>query len=861
MTATTIRVQMAQRKDTAANWTAANPILLSGEIGYETDTEKFKIGDGTTNWNGLAYLPIPDGSGNLTITGNLEIGTTGTLTFEGSTANDYETTLAVTDPTADRTITLPDVNGTVVTTGDTGTVTSTMIADGTIVNADVSATAEIAVSKLANGTANQVLVTDGTDVSWSDDLTLAGNLTVNGTTTTVNTQTLVVEDKNIELGVVDTPTDTTADGGGITLKGATDKTISWVDATDAWTSSERFSVPLGTAAAPSLTFTGDTNTGIYSPGADQVAVATNGQGRLFVDASGNVGVNTNSITSYGASYRNLDVVGTDGAYITLKGTTTPITADFAADSTSAYLGSKTAHPLVFRTTDIERLRITSAGLVGIGTSSLRQVAGVTANVQAERTGAGGGAALSLLTNSSSGVPASLSLGASRGAAGTPTSVLSTDTVGLVNFFGADGTDYDKIVASIRARAVGTIATDRVPGQLEFYTAENADGSTLTQRLTIDNTGRVGIGSTPNRTLHVFGETALSNSANTGTLLVLPGAGGNYIYSRAADGAATAVPFILAVGTQEALRVDANARLLVGTSSTLDTNYGTTGGLLQVTGTSLPVIFAAYANDIYGGRLDFVKSRSTTINGKTIVQNGDNLGSVIWGGADGTNIIPSARIDTYVDGTPGANDMPGRLVFSTTADGASSPTERMRIDSNGFIKFHTTVNFPGNGNTDLGAVIEQSLTGSTLFVSRGDNPAGNFNRNNDGPLIGTYRSGVGVGSISVTTTATAYNTSSDYRLKENVVAVTDGITRLQQLKPSRFNFIADPDTTVDGFLAHEVQDIVPEAITGEKDAVDADGNPEYQGIDQSKLVPLLTAALQEAVTKIESLEVRLTAAGI
>jgi hypothetical protein len=110
-------------------------------------------------------------------------------------------------------------------------------------------------------------------------------------------------------------------------------------------------------------------------------------------------------------------------------------------------------------------------------------------------------------------------------------------------------------------------------------------------------------------------------------------------------------------------------------------------------------------------------------------------------------------------------------------------------------------------------------------------------------------------------AVNYSTSSDYRLKENVTPVSDGITRLQQLKPSRFNFIADPAKTVDGFLAHEVQTIVPEAITGEKDAVDDEGNPEYQGIDQSKLVPLLTAALQEAVAKIESLEARLTAAGL
>ena len=113
-------------------------------------------------------------------------------------------------------------------------------------------------------------------------------------------------------------------------------------------------------------------------------------------------------------------------------------------------------------------------------------------------------------------------------------------------------------------------------------------------------------------------------------------------------------------------------------------------------------------------------------------------------------------------------------------------------------------------------------------------------------------------ITTTGTTTTYNTSSDYRLKENVVELTGATERLKQLKPSRFNFIADPDKTVDGFLAHEVQTIVPEAITGEKDAVDDDGNPEYQGIDQSKIVPLLTAALQEAIAKIETLEAKVAA---
>jgi ABC-type transport system substrate-binding protein len=111
----------------------------------------------------------------------------------------------------------------------------------------------------------------------------------------------------------------------------------------------------------------------------------------------------------------------------------------------------------------------------------------------------------------------------------------------------------------------------------------------------------------------------------------------------------------------------------------------------------------------------------------------------------------------------------------------------------------------------------------------------------------------VGTISVTGSATAYNTSSDYRLKENVTADWDATTRLKQLNPVRFNFIAEPDTTVDGFLAHEVQDIVPEAISGTKDEVDDDGNAVMQGIDQSKLVPLLVKTIQELEARVAALE--------
>ena len=114
-----------------------------------------------------------------------------------------------------------------------------------------------------------------------------------------------------------------------------------------------------------------------------------------------------------------------------------------------------------------------------------------------------------------------------------------------------------------------------------------------------------------------------------------------------------------------------------------------------------------------------------------------------------------------------------------------------------------------------------------------------------------------GSISWSGSAgVAYNTTSDYRVKENVIAITDGIERLKQLKPSRFNFINSSEEVVDGFIAHEVQSIIPEAIAGEKDAIEEDGSPRLQGIDQSKIVPLLTAALQEAITKIENLESRI-----
>ena len=111
----------------------------------------------------------------------------------------------------------------------------------------------------------------------------------------------------------------------------------------------------------------------------------------------------------------------------------------------------------------------------------------------------------------------------------------------------------------------------------------------------------------------------------------------------------------------------------------------------------------------------------------------------------------------------------------------------------------------------------------------------------------------IGTITMSNSATAYNTSSDHRLKENVVDMTGAVDRVKQLLPKRFNFTSDANTTVDGFLAHEAQAVVPESVTGTRDEVDADGNPVYQGIDQSKLVPLLVGAIKELTARIEALE--------
>ena len=182
------------------------------------------------------------------------------------------------------------------------------------------------------------------------------------------------------------------------------------------------------------------------------------------------------------------------------------------------------------------------------------------------------------------------------------------------------------------------------------------------------------------------------------------------------------------------------------------------------------------------------------------------------------------------------------------------TEAMRIDSSGDVFIgRTSAGNTGNGHSIRGAdsaIFSRDASGETVQVCRNDST---------GDLIQFRRNGTICGEIvNNGSTSVAYQTSSDYRLKENVTTLANGIERIKQLKPYRFNFIAEPKTIVDGFFAHEAQTVVPECASGKKDEVDENGEPVMQGIDQSKLVPLLTKALQEAISEIDTLKEKVTA---
>jgi|TARA_R100000455_G_C6265077_1_gene120306 hypothetical protein len=235
------------------------------------------------------------------------------------------------------------------------------------------------------------------------------------------------------------------------------------------------------------------------------------------------------------------------------------------------------------------------------------------------------------------------------------------------------------------------------------------------------------------------------------------------------------------------------------------------------------------------------------------------------GANGsTELVHRGTGDLVIDTDEAAN-----MVFKTDSverisfmgDGIqegsliSHDHTRDTLNSAGYA-FMNSQNNNGAGFEMLSLVKSGNALGAAFFINRLAS-AGLPDTNGKGRMHEFEYNGTNVGTITTDGTGIQFNSGSDYRLKENIVDLTDGITRLKTLKPRRFNFKTFTDRTVDGFIAHEVT-AVPEATTGAKDEVDSNGKPIYQAIDVSKLVPLITAALQEAIVKIETLEIKVAA---
>ena len=405
-------------------------------------------------------------------------------------------------------------------------------------------------------------------------------------------------------------------------------------------------------------------------------------------------------------------------------------------------------------------------------------------------------------------------------------------------------------------------------------------------------------------------------------------------------------------SSERMRIDSSGRLLLGHSAVTPVDNDANNPHFQVQGTGADdsrisirhnSTTASNAASIYLSR-----SRGTSAASKTSVASGDALGSLIFMGADGTHDTRAAIIQASCDGTPGDNDMPGRLEFFTTPDGALNSVERMRITSAGNVGVGQTVpqafNHGSSGITTTKFEVQASTASASTFETatfragndangaaarlrivhdndrglvitggRSSNAAfGSFSMtdqnggiissvhidNNgtwfwnktsqssatpgvelykDGPNFMTraanggtvlglndstgtngdimrfYYQDVHRGSLNFNGSNFAAVNASDYRLKENDTPISDGITRVKQLRPIRFNWKTDSSTIHDGFFAHEVQNVVPAAVIGEKDSTIGSRGEGYQMMSNEPLIPLLTAAIKELIVKVEALE--------
>ena len=376
--------------------------------------------------------------------------------------------------------------------------------------------------------------------------------------------------------------------------------------------------------------------------------------------------------------------------------------------------------------------------------------------------------------------------------------------------------------------------------MTFYTG----GS---ERLRIDTSGNVGIGGTPNGSYKL--------QVNNGSVYV-------GVNSDATNGVAesngpffvrtnTANPLIFGTGSggTERMRIDSSGNVGIGTSS-INGKLSVDGSVYAAAGSVSGVAYGFYPASTYGNTGMFSPAANTvafaTSGGERMrIDSSGNVGI-------GTT-SPGAKLDVSGNillsaGTPkiffnnGGSMISNGGSANTLAFFSDGTTERARIDSSGNLLV---------GMTTTSGVGVRLAPAATVIVNNNAAASGHV-------FMSFRRSTTEIGSVSQSgTTAVTYATSSDYRLKENIQPMQNALETVAQLKPCTYTWKAD-GSAGQGFIAHELQEIVPDCVVGEKDAVDEDGNPKYQGVDTSFLVATLTAAIQELTTELNNVKAELAA---
>jgi hypothetical protein len=539
--------------------------------------------------------------------------------------------------------------------------------------------------------------------------------------------------------------------------------------------------------------------------------------KVRIDSSGNVGIGTTSITSgISTSSKTLHIAHTNVSSVSLDNTNQNAKFELASIDVSGGALSIRKNTSSGTSGATELMRIDSDGNVGIGNTMSLSYSG-------ESTGNGGELSLG---NDSGDFESVLKL---IGFSNDADSVVST-----IDFL--DKRNLDCIAKIISSRDTTTFGK----GNIRFETA-SASG-TLNEAMRIDSSGNVGIGTSPSEKLHIIDS---SNPGNTSGSVIIEGRRdgvANTLTLRAKD--ASAPTSALPNGQGSVLRWQ-------GFDGTDFENMGYI--LVSADGQAVAdgdaPSFMAFGTSADGSSNPTERFRIDSSGRMGIGETNPDRELDLKNSADNciTSITSStSHISGLVLGDTDDDDR-GGILYNNTSDYLyflSNAQERLRIDSSGNVLVGTEG--VSDGTTYFGSTFRaDSNSRRTLNMATSVTTAQD--------LVEFFNPAGRAGYIQINASTTSYVTSSDYRLKENVVDMTSALDRVDQLKPSRFNFIADADTTVDGFLAHEVADVVPEAISGEKDAVDEEGNPIYQGIDQSKLVPLLVGAIQELRAEIEQLK--------